>query len=173
MLNGYYPVQSVARERPMSLFDVAPDRGRRQHRQGTTYSMDSIAIGIDAFAVLLAGAVFALRRAARWKRCVAAFASLAGAFTSPGLMAAGSVPEWPRIVAVCAMFVAFSAVAWMVSPIGGAPDDDGSDGLTRRDWDPNSPDTPGGGTDDFEPEWWPEFEREFAEYVALAPVVSD
>jgi hypothetical protein len=127
--------------------------------------MDGLAVTIDAIALLLAAAVFARRDAPRWRRVIAAFVSLACAVTSPVLMAASNAPQWTRIVAVCAMFLAFCAVAAAVSPIGGA-DDDGNDGLTCGDWDPDSPDTPGGGTDDFEPDWWREFEREFADYVA-------
>ncbi|MGZ4258934.1 MAG: hypothetical protein ACXVR0_01265 [Solirubrobacteraceae bacterium] len=88
-------------------------------------------------------------------------------------MASAGAPEWSRIVAVCSMFLAFCAVASVVSAIGGAPDDDGSGGLACGDWDPHSPDPPGGGTDDSEPDWWPEFEREFANYVAQALVPSD
>jgi hypothetical protein len=87
-------------------------------------------------------------------------------------MAQGSAPEGPRAVTVCAMFAAFCAVAVVVSPIGGTPDDDGTGGLRSGDWDPHSPDdhwgprSPQGGTDDSDPDWWPEFEREFADYVA-------
>ena len=61
--------------------------------------------------------------------------------------------------------------AGVVLALNGCYDDSG--GFTFGGWDPHSPDTPGGGTDDFEPDWWPEFEREFAEYVALVPVLSD
>lgn len=87
-------------------------------------------------------------------------------------MAQDSGPQWTRIVTVCAMFVSFWAAAAVVSPMGGKPDDDGSGGLRSGDWDPHSPDddwgprSPQGGTDDSDPDWWPEFEREFADYVA-------
>ena len=86
-------------------------------------------------------------------------------------MAQDSAPEWTRVVTVCAMFAAFCVVAAVVSPIGGLPDDDDSGGLRSGDWDPHSPDDdwgprpPRGGIDDSDPDWWPEFEREFAEYV--------
>jgi hypothetical protein len=89
------------------------------------------------------------------------------------LMASAGAPEWSRILAVCSMFLAFCAVASVVSAIGGAPDDDGTGGLACGDWNPHSPDPPGGGTDDSEPDWWPEFEREFADYVAQTLVPSD
>jgi hypothetical protein len=137
--------------------------------------MDGFSIALDAIALLLAGWTFSRLAAVRWKRHVAAFSSLACAVTSQVLMAAGSAPEWTRIIAVCAMFVAFCAVAAVVSPIGGKPDDDESGGLTAGDWDPHSPDTPGGGTDDSDPDWWPEFEREFANYVSqpLPPLRRD
>jgi hypothetical protein len=158
----------------MLVFDAALSRPVRDsvHR-GTTHSMESVEIAIDALALVLAGSLFAHRFATRWRRGVAAFASLVCAVASPVLMAAGSAPEWTRIVAVCALFLAFCAVASVVSAIGGAPDDDASGGLTCGDWDPHSP--PGGGTDDSEPDWWPEFEREFADYVAkpMTRVSSD
>jgi hypothetical protein len=70
------------------------------------------------------------------------------------------------------MFLAFCAVASVVSAIGGAPGDDASSGLSCGDWDPHFP-GPGGGTDDWQPDWWPEFEREFADHVAQALVLSD
>jgi hypothetical protein len=128
--------------------------------------MDGFSIALDAIGLLLAGGVFLRPAAARWRRGIAAFASFACAVTSPVFLAAGNALEWTRIFAVCAMFLAFCAVAAVVSPIGGTPDDDGSGGLASGDWDPRAPDTPGGGTDDFEPDWWPEFEREFASFVA-------
>jgi hypothetical protein len=128
--------------------------------------MDSFSIALDAIALVLALGIFSRRAAARWKRCIAAFTALTCALASPLLMAQGSAPEWTRIIAVSAMFVAFCAVAAVLSPIGGTPDDDGSGGLNTGDWDPHSPDAPPGGTDDFQPDWWPEFEREFANYVA-------
>lgn len=124
--------------------------------------MESISIALDVVALLLAGWAFLDRDVARWKRSVAAFASLVCAVASPVLIAAGSAPEWTRIVAVCSMFLAFCAVAAVVSPIGGPSDDDASGG----DLDPDSPEAPPGGTDDSQPDWWPEFEREFANYVA-------
>lgn len=137
--------------------------------------MDGAAIALDAFALLVGGWALGCRGAPRWRRGAAAFASLAFALTSPGLMAASSAPEWTRIIAVCAMFLAFCAVASVVSPISGPSDDDGSGGLTGGDWDPRSPETPPGGTDDSDPDWWPEFEREFANYVAqpLPPLRRD
>jgi hypothetical protein len=127
--------------------------------------MDGLAVAIDALALLAAGVVFARPAAARWRRGLLAFGSLTCAATSPVLIPAGTAPQWIRIVAVCALFVAFCAIAAVVSPIGGAPDDDESGGVTG-DWDPHCPEGPGGGTDDFQPDWWPEFERDFANYVA-------
>ena len=137
--------------------------------------MDGLSIALDAIALLLAGWTFARVAAVRWMRGVAASVSLACAVTGPALIAADSAPEWTRIIAVCALFLAFCAVAAVVSPIGGTSDDDESGGLTWDDWDPHSPDTPGGGTDDFQPDWWPEFEREFANYVSqpLPPLRRD
>lgn len=150
----------------MLAFDARRGSRLEPARAGKQVFMDGTAVALDAFALLLAGWVLGCRGAARWQRCVAAFASLAFAVTSPVLMPAGSAPEWTRIVAVCAMFLAFWAVAAVVSAIGGTPDDDGSGGLTGGDWDPSSPEAPPGGTDDSDPDWWPEFERDFANYVA-------
>ena len=132
--------------------------------------MDIIAVAIDVFALLLAGGVLVRRRAAQWRKAIAGFGSVACGVVSPGFMAMAVAPLWTRIIAVSSMFLAFCAVASVISSIGGASDDDDSGGLTLGDWDPHSPDTPGGGTDDFEPDWWPEFEREFAEYVSREPV---
>jgi len=132
--------------------------------------MYSIAVAIDAFALLLAGSVFVRRGAPAWRKAIAAFGSVACGVASPAFIAVASAPLWTRIISVSAMFLAFCAVATVISGIGGAPDDDGSGGFTCGDWDPHSPDTPGGGTDDFEPDWWPEFEREFADYVSRVPV---
>jgi hypothetical protein len=132
--------------------------------------MDSIAVAIDAFALVLAGGVFLRRWAQPWRKAVAAFGSVACGVASPAFMDVASAPLWTRIIAVSAMFLAFCAVAAVIATIGSAPDDDGTGGITHGDWDPHSPDTPGGGTDDFEPDWWPEFEREFADYVSRVPV---
>ena len=132
--------------------------------------MDSIAVAIDLFALLLAGGVLVHRRAAPWRKAIAGFGSVACGVVSPGFMAMAGAPLWTRIIAVSSMFLAFCAVASVISSIGGASDDDDSGGHTWGDWDPHSPDTPGGGTDDFEPDWWPEFEREFADYVSRVPV---
>ena len=134
--------------------------------------MDSIAVAIDALALLLAGSVFVRRGAPPLHKAIAAFGSVLCGVTSPAFMAMATAALWTRIVAVSAMFVAFCAVASVISTMGGAPDDDDNGGFTFGDWDPHSPDTPGGGTDDFEPDWWPEFEREFADYVSRVPVSS-
>jgi hypothetical protein len=134
--------------------------------------MEPIAIAFDALALLSVAWVLWRRGVARWRRAVAASAACACAVISPMLVAQGSVPQWTRIVMVCAMFASFCAVAAVVSPIGGTPDDDDSGGLRSGDWDPYSPDddwgprSPQGGVDDSDPGWWPEFEREFADYVA-------
>lgn len=132
--------------------------------------MDSIAVAIDVLAMLLAGGVLVRRRAAPWRKALAAFGSIACGVASPAFMAMAGAPLWTRIIAVSAMFLAFCAVAAVISSIGGTADDDDSGGFTFGGWGPHSPDTPGGGTDDFEPDWWPEFEREFADYVSRVPV---
>ena len=132
--------------------------------------MDSIAVAIDVLAMLLAGGVLVRRRAAPWRKALAAFGSIACGVASPAFMAMAGAPLWTRIIAVSAMFLAFCAVASVISSIGGTADDDDSGGFTFGGWAPHSPDTPGGGTDDFEPDWWPEFEREFADYVSQVPV---
>src|ERR1700755_3694710 len=113
--------------------------------------MDAIAVVCDALAVLLAGWACGLPGASRRWRAIPALTSVGCAVVSPVLVASAGAPEWSRIAAVSSMFLAFCAVASVVSAMGSAPDDDGSGGFTCGDWDPNSPDTPGGGTDDFEP----------------------
>src|SRR5690242_12665951 len=114
--------------------------------------MDAIAVVCATLALLLAAWACSRVGAGRRWRGIAAFAAFGCAVASPVLMASADAPEWSRIVAVCSMFLAFCAVASVVSAIGGAPDDDGTGGLACGDWDPPSPEPPGGGTDDFEPD---------------------
>lgn len=124
--------------------------------------MSMISIAIDAFALLLASLVLTRRGMTAPLRTVAGFGSFALAITGVLLAAPTSVPEWTRVVAVGAMVLGFYAVIEALDSIGGTPgggDDDHGHG-------PDTPRGPGPGPGSQEPEWWPEFERQFASYVA-------
>jgi hypothetical protein len=124
--------------------------------------MSTIANAIDVMALLLAMLVLGRMGMRTPLRALAGFASLALAITGVLFAAPMSVPEWTRVVAIVAMVAGFYALIAAFDSIGGAPgggDDDhghGPDPPTGRDGGPGS----------LEPQWWPEFERQFASYVA-------
>lgn len=124
--------------------------------------MSMIANAIDAMALLLALLVLGRTGMRTSLRGVAGFASFALAITGVMFAAPMSVPEWTRVVAVVAMVAGFYALIAALDSIGGAPgggDDDHGHG-------PDTPTGRDGGPGSLEPEWWPEFERQFAGYVA-------
>jgi len=78
----------------------------------------------------------------------------------------GPVPMWPvfAFLAVCGLLL-LAVLVFGGTGSGGTPGgDDSGGGGGGSGRDPDTP-RPGGGAGD-DPEWWPDFERQFAEYVA-------
>jgi hypothetical protein len=99
-------------------------------------------------------------------REVAAFGSFALAFAGLACVAPAGVSGWERLAAAVTILVALVAAAALPGHTGGGPEDGhASGGGSGR------PKTlrPSGPTGCWEPEWWPDFEREFASYVARHP----
>lgn len=76
-----------------------------------------------------------------------------------------SAPLWCYVLWICLVLAVASLDVWlcvgMIRSLRSRGDDEDDDGGGRR----RGPDRPRlGPTED--PEWWPEFEREFAEYAA-------
>lgn len=117
--------------------------------------------------VLLAGAV-ASRRLSQVARLVIAIVAFTLAWLLAAAFEAGRAPEWTMFmggsVIVVSIVVVIAALhLWTRGDGGGNPRDRGrpEDGGGPRRW-PEAPQGGGGG----DPSWWPEFQRQFALYVA-------
>jgi hypothetical protein len=130
--------------------------------------MTIIAALLDAFSLLL---VWWVVRRTRWQprthgREAAAFGSFALAFAGLALAAPAGVSAWERLAAAATIVIALFAATALPSDTGRGPEDGRATGGGG-----SRPGTPqlSGPTGYWEPEWWPDFEREFASYVAQRP----
>ncbi|HYZ80171.1 MAG TPA: hypothetical protein VE571_02825, partial [Solirubrobacteraceae bacterium] len=82
------------------------------------------------------------------------------------VIAATAAPQWAGIVTVVTLVIWFYMFAAVVHPVPGPPSsNDPPGGADRRRPVSNAaPCEWGAGA---EPSWWPQFERDFADYLAL------
>lgn len=129
-------------------------------------------VGVSADLVILLALVAAVAspRASPLARAVIATFAFTGAWLLTGVLDALRAPGWTMftggaVIVVSIVGITVTVHLWTQEGGGeggpGKRGDDGEGGQPRRR--PDAPQHGGGGND---PSWWPEFEREFAFYVA-------
>jgi hypothetical protein len=129
--------------------------------------MSVIPVSIDAAALVLMGSVFVGLGGRRRLRLRAAVTAFVGAFGGALAVAASSASQWEGVVSTATLVIGFYAVVEVVAllPDPGSGDDQGG-GAGRPPPQPGAP--TGGGSGGTEPEWWPQFERDFAAYQRVS-----
>lgn len=125
-----------------------------------------IALILQLVALALCGLTRAIPRRLPVPRAVSALAAFAAGWMSLFLVATKHGPAWMVASgAVCvALSLAATVMAFMPEPGQDPPAEGGGPGYRPQVPPPDGPYEPDPGSGD--PQWWPQFERELADYVA-------
>jgi hypothetical protein len=130
-----------------------------------SYSMIPLVVTIEALALLLSWTALAARRLPRPVRPLIALLGHSGAWGVWALILVLRGPGWMAGLAAMVMVVSGAVMAITIHLVTREEEDGGGGGDTGGGPGPE-PEAPRDGGGDTEPPWWPEFERELADYAA-------